>query len=297
VVIITGESGAGKTTLALSLIGLLSASPGIVHGKITIDGRDFLRDLPSVEAAERITPGEFEEDLDELRGHAIFMLFQEPRAALNPYVTIGKQLVECLRGSGAERRGEALRLLGEVGLTRQVFEQFPAELSTGMCQRVMIAMALALDAKLLLGDEPLAKLDMRTQRKVLDLFGSLRAQGRIAMLFVTHDLRVAEELADRVVIMYKGKIVEVGPAAAIFGDDSNNHPYTRELRQSFDNLALSERLRRSTEGPTNAPDNACPLLGRCPVGDHDTCARGVPELVEVSEGHRIRCWRRADADG
>ena len=286
---LTGESGSGKTTFALSLLGLGKGAPGVVAGTVRFDGRliydaKALSHVSALNRARRI-----DRAVAPLRGHDLFMIFQEPRASLNPYWKIGPQLAECLRPpirlagrTSQDPLDDKLKsLLADVWLPTSVLGMYPAELSTGMCQRIMIAMALAMGVKLLIADEPLSRIDLRLRLKVVSVLEAIRASRTMAMLLSTHDLNLIKHLADTVVVMYKGRIVEIGPTAIVLGlAAAHKHEYTARLLATY-RWVESAREKVSADGAPKALDTA--LQGRLrkqiPLGR---------EMVEVEKGHWIR---------
>ena len=258
---LVGESGCGKSLTALAIMGLISSPGKITSGEIRFDGEDLLK------ISER--------KRRELRGNQISMIFQDPSSALNPVLTIGKQISEPLRRhkgfSAQQARDQGLSLLSEVGLPdpERQWSRYPHELSGGMCQRVMIAMALACEPALLIADEPTTALDVTIQVQILHLLRQLQKQHGMALLFISHDLRVIAEMADRVAIMYAGDIIEETSVRAIF--ERPRHPYTRGLLKSRPSLTeISGQRERLYHIPGNVPSlqelsEGCRFLDRCPL--------------------------------
>jgi oligopeptide/dipeptide ABC transporter ATP-binding protein len=289
---VVGESGCGKSVTALSVLGLLPASGRVSGGSVRYRGRD-LATLPRRE-------------LRGLRGGAIAMIFQDPMTTLNPVVTIGAQLVEALRlhqpGLRARAaKARAAQLLESVGVPQPAarLRYHPHELSGGMRQRAVIAMALANDPELLIADEPTTALDVTTQANVLDLLRTTQqADTARATILITHDLGVMAELADRVLVMYAGRIMEQAPVAGLFHDP--RHPYTLGL------LASSPRNRPRAGGgalpaipgdpPAGAHGPGCPFHPRCPLAN-DRCRTETPELREITPGRRTACHHAEDLTG
>jgi len=276
---LTGESGSGKTTIALSLLALSKGAPGTVGGQLYFEGKliydaDLLSRLSPLERAGQIAAA-----VAPLRGRDLFMIFQEPRASLNPYWKVEAQLAECLRRRGRTPSADDLRerlnsLLKAVNLPSNVLGMFPAELSTGMCQRVMIAMALAMDVKLLVADEPLSRIDLRLRQKVVKALEAIRAQRKMAMLLTTHDLALLRRLADMVAVLYKGKVVEIGPTEKVIGlGPGPRHEYTKRLLEA----------QRLMAGAEDREDLDIPFL----KGLRKLIALGR-KLKEVEKGHWIR---------
>lgn len=282
---IVGESGCGKTVTSLSVLGLLPVPPARV-----LEGS-------SIRFAGEELVGASVRRLRALRGNEISMIFQEPMSSLNPVYTVGDQICEALRlhreMGRKEARREAVRLLDEVGIAgaeRRV-DEYPHQLSGGMRQRVMIAMALSCAPKLLIADEPTTALDVTIQAQILELVADLRIRRGMAVLLITHDLGVVAEVCDRVVVMYAGQVVERGEVEEIFSDP--RHPYTRGLLRSLPSLEdrgrKLEPIRGTVPPPTDWPDG-CRFQARCPMAE-DRC--GEPQaLVQLGREDRLaRCWK------
>ena len=284
---LVGESGCGKSVTALSIMGLVPQPPGrISGGEILFEGVD-LRSL----GAER---------LRELRGDRMSMIFQEPMSSLNPAFSVGEQIVEgilrhrAIGAAAAKRR--ALEMLERVRIPSpaQRFDDFPHRLSGGMRQRVMIAMALACEPKLLIADEPTTALDVTIQAQILDLMRTLREETGTAIMLITHDLGVVAELADEVAVMYSGRIVEHAAAAALFTEPQ--HPYTIGLLGSIPQLHLQQKRLIAIGGQVPDPMGAvtgCRFQPRCPFAIAQ-CRSAEPPLATVQgagAGHRAACWK------
>ncbi len=279
---IVGESGSGKSMTALSLLRLLPPAARVAGGSIAFDGRDILA-LPQAE-------------LTSLRGKDIAMVFQEPMNALNPVMTIGAQIDEAVmlhepldRSARRLRVIEMLRLVG-IADAQARMESYPHEFSGGMRQRVMIAMALACNPKLLIADEPTTALDVTIQAQILDLLQRLRRQRQMAIILVSHDLGVIAELAERVLVMYCGRIVEVCDIATIFKTPA--HPYTQGLLRSIPGGANDGRRLYQIPGSVPSPlerGPGCAFADRCqqrlPV-----CATAPPPMTRLSETHAVACF-------
>ena len=283
---IVGESGSGKSVTALSIMGLIPKPPAkIVSGEIRFDGRD----LTTLS----------EKQLEDVRGREIAMIFQDPMTSLNPTLRIGTQITEVLDRhygmSKDEARRRAIELLEEVQIPRAAerLDDYPHRFSGGMRQRVMIAIALACNPKLLIADEPTTALDVTVQAQVLDLLEDLREEHEMALIIITHDMGVVAEVADEVAVMYAGQIVEQASGEDLF--DRPEHPYTEALLGALPELE-GENVR---EGRLVAipgrppllidPPEACRFAARCPyAGPHDTCATVQPELRELRPGHWVR---------
>ena len=283
---IVGESGCGKSVTALSIMGLLPKPPAkIVEGSITFEGRD-LTDLS-------------EKQLEDVRGHEIGMIFQDPMTSLNPTLKIGTQLTEVLRRhldmSKQQARKRAVELLEEVNIPQadRRLDDYPHRYSGGMRQRVMIAMAIACNPKLLIADEPTTALDVTVQARILDLLEELRLRHNMAMILITHDMGVVAEAADEVAVMYAGQVVERAGILDLF--DRPEHPYTEALLgalpQIEDDRTREERLTTIPGRPPDLvnPPPACRFAPRCPYSHlGDSCSVEPPELREIRQDHWIR---------
>jgi peptide/nickel transport system ATP-binding protein len=283
---IVGESGCGKSVTALSIMGLLPKPPAkVVSGEVLFEGRDLVR------ANER--------ELEDLRGNELAMIFQDPMTSLNPTLTIGLQITETLRRhlglSKADARRRAVELLDEVKIPSAAtrLDDYPHRYSGGMRQRVMIAIALACNPKLLIADEPTTALDVTVQAGILDLLEELREEHGMAMILITHDMGVIAEAADDVAVMYAGQIVEQASVLDLF--DRPEHPYTEALLGALPQIE-GEGIRegRLTAIPGRPPGlldppPACRFAPRCPyAGAGDDCAVVPPELRELRPGHWVR---------
>ena len=272
---VVGESGCGKSVTSLSIMRLI-ASPGrIERGKVHFDGEDLLA-LP-------------DDEMQKVRGKSIAMIFQEPMTSLNPVLTIGRQLTEGLETHLALSQP----LLERVGIpnAKQRFQSYPHEMSGGMRQRVMIAMALACDPELLIADEPTTALDVTIQAQILELLKSLRQERDLALLLITHDLGVVAEMVDHVVVMYAGEIVESGEVVPLYDDPK--HPYTRGLLSSIPSIATSKEMRLnvirgSVPNPLFYP-KGCRFEPRCPYA-MPVCRDRHPELVALAGRRQVRCY-------
>jgi oligopeptide/dipeptide ABC transporter ATP-binding protein len=282
---VVGESGSGKTVTAMSILGLVPCPPGrIVSGEILFAGQDLLR-LP-------------EKSLRQLRGRDIGMIFQDPMTSLNPVLTVGDQISEALRlhDRGMSRdaaRSRAIELLTSVGVPNPEvrYDQYPHEHSGGMRQRAMIAMAIANDPKVLIADEPTTALDVTIQAQVLDVLRTAQEQTGAAIVLITHDLALIAEHADRVVVMYGGKVVEVADVFSIFS--SCRHPYTLGLLSSLPRLDVDvEQLEPIPGAPPNLIDlpTGCSFHPRCRVSKgREICRTEVPPLRDVGGGKLSAC--------
>ena len=281
---IVGESGCGKSVTALSIMGLVPRPPGrIAGGEILFDGVDLLRLSTAA--------------LRELRGDRISMIFQEPMTSLNPVLTVGEQIVEGIlrhrtmsRDAARDLAIEMLRMV-HISSPEQRFSDYPHRLSGGMRQRVMVAMALACKPKLLIADEPTTALDVTIQAQILDLMRTLREETGTAIILITHDLGVVAELADDVVVMYAGRIVERATVAALFAEPQ--HPYTVGLLGSIPRLDIEQDRLAAIEGQVPnplAPVTGCRFHPRCPFVI-ERCRHEDPPLFELDNGHESACWR------
>jgi len=279
---LVGESGCGKSLTALALMGLLASPPlEIAGGTAEFEGRDLLKLSP----AERA----------EISGDRMAMIFQEPMSALNPAIRVGEQIAESVRrhrGLGQREAEErALEMLRRVRIPapEKRLKEFPHQLSGGMRQRAMIAMALANDPALIIADEPTTALDVTIQAQILDLMRALRDEAGTALIMITHDLGVVAEMADKVAVMYAGRVVEAGPMAEVFANPQ--HPYTIGLMASMPSFgARTERLVTipGMVPPIAAMPPGCRFASRCPFRGPD-CEK-VPPLREIG-GHATACWR------
>jgi peptide/nickel transport system ATP-binding protein len=292
---VVGESGCGKSVTSLSIMRLVASPPGrIVEGRIRFQGTDLL--------------GLSEREMRDIRGNDISMIFQEPMTSLNPVLTVGRQITETMRlhqgldrGAAEKRAVEMLRLVG-IPEPAQRIRQYPHELSGGMRQRVMIAMALACDPKLLIADEPTTALDVTVQAQILDLMRQLKAKTGAAIILITHSLGVVAEMAQRVVVMYGGRKVEEAPVEALFSRP--RHPYTRALLDSVPRLGASlgrSGQDRLAEIPGVVPSlkeaiPGCIFASRCA---HATahCREAYPPLEEKAAGHWVACWEADRLNG
>lgn len=283
IVCIVGESGCGKSITALSVMGLVKEPAGkIVGGEILLEDTDLL----SLSRNEKRV----------IRGKEIAMIFQEPMSSLNPVMKIGEQimepLIEHLKFSKKAARKRAIELISEVGIPRaeQITDSYPHELSGGMLQRIMIAVSVSCQPKLLIADEPTTALDVTIQAQILDMMRSFRDELDMSILLITHDLGVVAEMADYVVVMYSGKVVEEGEVSALFANPK--HPYTQGLLKS--KPVLGQRLEELYSIPGQVPNplelkESCYFHDRCP---HcmDICRVREPLLKEDTNGQKTACW-------
>ena len=280
---LVGESGCGKTSLGSSILRMPSPPGRYVSGKILVEGRDI---IPLSEKEVR----------KDIRWQKIAMVFQGAMNCLTPVYTIGKQMMETLNVHKTMQKPEAEALikeyLGYVGLPAEVMTRYPHELSGGMKQRAVIATALFLRPSIVILDEPTTALDVIVQAEIINLLKKLKAQFNLSFIFITHDLALEAEVADRICVMYAGRIVEIGPNAAIFGKQGPAHPYTQRL------LAATPRLFKKVEKlqfiPGTPPDlidppKGCRFNPRCDKA-FARCHEEVPPLKEVEPGHFAACW-------
>lgn len=285
---IVGESGCGKSVSALSILGLIQAPGRIVEGTIHFENLD-LTTIPL-------------EEIRKIRGNEISMIFQEPMTSLNPVFTIGYQLSEAItlhqglsKGEARNRSIEMLRLVKIPDAEKRI-RDYPHNLSGGMRQRVMIAMALSCEPKLLIADEPTTALDVTIQAQILDLMLRLKSDRQMSIMLITHDLGIVAEIAQRVIVMYAGKIVEIADVDEIFNNPF--HPYTQGLYESLPRIDRGkkpgEKMEPLTEIPGVVPSpldmpKGCRFWPRCPR-TVSLCREGEPRLQEVEPNHFVSCW-------
>jgi peptide/nickel transport system ATP-binding protein/oligopeptide transport system ATP-binding protein len=280
---VVGESGSGKSVTALSILRLIESPPGEIVGGSMLFRETDLRTLP-------------ERQMRTIRGKEISMIFQEPMTSLHPIYTVGNQMVEAIRLhtplSKKAARDRAIEMLGEVEIPDPAgrFVQYPHELSGGMRQRVMIAMALSCEPKLLIADEPTTALDVTVQARILELMNNLKSRFGTAILMITHDLGVIAETCDRVVVMYAGRVVEYGGAENVF--KRTRHPYTLGLLDSIPPMEGEPHRLQAIPGTVPSPmdlPRGCKFNSRCRFAT-DKCFETEPELEEGNPGHYARCW-------
>lgn len=280
---IVGESGCGKSVTSLSIIRLLGNKGRINKGEIFFEGRNLL------ELNEK--------QMREIRGNKISMIFQEPMTSLNPIFTVGDQITESiclhLKKSKPEALKLAVEMLEKVGLPRadKIINDYPHALSGGMRQRVMIAMALVCNPKLIIADEPTTALDVTIQAQILDLMRNLSKEFNTAIMLITHDLGVVAEMADKVLVMYAGQVVEEADVFTLFQDPE--HPYTQGLMKSIPQV-YTEKIERLESIPGTVPSvyqmfSGCRFNERCPLAT-ERCKNEVPELIDSGSNHKVRCW-------
>lgn len=286
---IVGESGSGKSVTSLSIMRLLDQNGKIVDGKIIFKGRNLL------ELSEN--------EMRKIRGKEIAMIFQEPIVALNPVFTIGDQIMEAIilhqNVSEKEARKMAIDLLRKVGIPEpeKRVDEYPHQLSGGMRQRAMIAMALSCRPSLLIADEPTTALDVTIQAQILELMKELQKEYGMAIILITHDMGVVAEMSDKVAVMYAGKVVEYGDVKTIFTEPK--HPYTYALLESIPRIDVEQERLKSIPGnvpdPLNFPPG-CKFHPRCEFFEKGKCDVEEPELEDLDGNHKVRCffWQKLD---
>ncbi|THF47124.1 ABC transporter ATP-binding protein [Allorhizobium terrae] len=283
---IVGESGCGKSITALSIMGLVPYPGKIVGGEVLLDGVDLRTMSPM--------------DTSKVRGNRISMIFQDPSSALNPVHTVGRQIAEVYRlhknMNKSEAEAAAIAMLSAVGIPdpQRRMKAYPHEMSGGMAQRVMIAMALACQPEVLIADEPTTALDVTIQAQILDLMSDLQRDFGTAIILITHDLGVVAEMANHVAVMYAGQVVELADVRTLF--KSPKHPYTQALLRSVPVLGQSPDMLEVIEGRvpqlTHLPEG-CLFAPRCTLrreANDPRCVSKVPELSEIGHAHHCRCW-------
>ena len=286
---LVGESGSGKSTLALAIVRLLPESATVVEGKAILGGVDLLQ-----------AGAEY---LRSVRGREISLILQDARAALNPVQTVGSQLEEVFRAhtnlSRRESHRMALDILWETGLPepRRIIDQYPFQMSGGMCQRVLISIALALRPRLLIADEPTSGLDATLQLEILERLKRLCREFRSTILFITHDMGVVAHMADQVAVMYAGTVVESSEARTVFNQP--RHPYTWGLLQSLPRPGGGDQrlqpLRGNPPDMVNLPEQ-CPFLPRCPKAVSRCRSDLRPPLADIDPGHAVACYNPVLSD-
>lgn len=286
---IVGESGSGKSVSSLAMMQLIPNPPGkVTDGQILYNGKDL------VKLSER--------EMQKIRGNEISMIFQEPMTSLNPIIRCGKQIAESLRlhrgMKKKEAMEEAIKMMQAVGIANPQARayEYPHQMSGGMRQRVMIAMALACQPQILIADEPTTALDVTIQAQILDLIRDLNQEMNTSVVFITHDLGVVSELCDTVIVMYNGHIVEKAPTADIFREPL--HPYTQGLLSAIPRITKERKPLSTIEGMVPNPVErikGCRFWPRCPKAC-DRCRKEEPSVFSVGEDRQVRCWLYAQAD-
>ena len=275
-----GETGAGKTTAGLAVLGLIPSPPGvIVSGEILLNGKDLR--------------AQTDKEMDQIRGHAVAMIFQDPMTSLNPVMTVGDQIAEAIKIHEGLNHGDAIKkaeeMLEMVGIPRERAKEYPHQFSGGMKQRVVIAIALSCTPGLLIADEPTTALDVTIQAQVLEMMKGLKEKYEMSMLMITHDLGIVAEICDEVSVVYAGRVVEHGTLADVF--DNTRHPYTEGLFNSLPNIENQAEKLKPIRGlmpdPTDLP-LGCPFYPRC---DHamEICRTKKPPKVYRNETHFVEC--------
>jgi oligopeptide/dipeptide ABC transporter ATP-binding protein len=278
---LVGESGCGKSTLGFSILRLVPPPGEIAGGKVKFDGEDLLR--------------KSEEEMREIRGKRISMIFQDPMTSLNPLMRVEEHIVETLRThEKGIKREEALQraeeLLDRLGITPDRLRDYPHQLSGGMRQRVMIGLALVLNPDLIIADEPTTSLDVIVEAQILELLKELKRAYNLTLILITHNMGVVAELADRVAVMYAGKLVEVADSIPLYNEPL--HPYTQGLLRSIPSISLDKwELEIMPGSPPDLinPPPGCRFHPRCPYAV-DKCSAIEPPMKEVDNGHRAACW-------
>ncbi|WP_246056284.1 ABC transporter ATP-binding protein [Alteribacter natronophilus] len=288
VVAIVGESGCGKSVTSYSIMGLVKSPGKIEAGEVLLDGTD----LTTLSKRQ----------MRKLRGNDMSMIFQEPLTSLNPLFTVGFQISEVIvlhqDVTKKEARQKTIEMIEKVGIpnAEKIYSNFPHQLSGGMRQRIMIAIALACNPKLLIADEPTTALDVSIQAQILDLMKKLRKELETSILIITHDLGVVAEMVDRVVVMYAGKVVEEGTVYELFRDPK--HPYTKGLLESTPKIHERKDELYSIKGTVPTPANmpkGCSFSPRCAFAG-DKCREQQPELVQVNSGQKVSCWLHEEGE-
>ena len=289
---IVGESGCGKSVTAMSILGLVSEPGEIMPGSKIVYMGNVDRDEDGLNLATAT-----DEQIRHIRGNEISMIFQEPMSSLNPVITVGDQIMENIltheEVSKEEAKQRAVELLSEVGISRpeKVVDNYPFQLSGGMCQRVMIAMALSCHPKLLIADEPTTALDVTIQAQILSLTNKLKNETGTSIMLITHDLGVVAQVADNVNVMYAGKVVETAPVEELFSNPK--HPYTIGLMNSMPSLAEEGKRLNTIEGSVPNPlylPKGCYFADRCPYVT-DRCKEGQPTDTKIKSRHHVWCFK------
>ncbi len=295
---VIGESGCGKSVTAFSIMRTVMPPGKVVSGSIELT-------LSTGEIIDLAELGPYHRKMRWIRGKEVAMVFQEPMASLSPVHTIGDQISEMILLHRTKDKKEAkeiaIEMLSKVGLPNpaQRYNEYPHQLSGGMCQRAMIAQALSCNPSLLIADEPTTALDVTVQAQILELIRTLQEDLGMSVMYITHDLGVIAEIADRVAVMYLGRIVEMADTVTLFKQPL--HPYTQRLLKAIPNLTSRrstrlENIKGNVPMPLNPPAE-CGFYSRCVLAQDGLCNKGVPPLVEVEPGHRVRCVLVASGKG
>jgi oligopeptide/dipeptide ABC transporter ATP-binding protein len=283
---LVGESGCGKSTLGKAMMRTITTPGHIVGGELWFEGVDLMTLS--------------EKEMSSIRGNRVGMVFQDPMTSLNPLMKISDHLTEAIRThypkmSEAAARARAVEMVKDLGIREERIDDYPHQFSGGMRQRIMIALVLALNAALIIADEPTTALDVIVEAQFLDLLRELREEFELTILLITHNIGVVAEVADRVAVMYAGKVAEVAPVEAAFLD--TKHPYSRGLLRSVPNIDVdNQELYKMTGAPPNliAPPSGCRFHPRCPRAV-DLCMEAEPQLLDVTgDGHLASCWIYSD---
>ncbi|MEI5948842.1 ABC transporter ATP-binding protein [Bacillus albus] len=284
IVALVGESGSGKSVTAQSIIGLNQESIHIDDGSISFQSQG----LTNLQESE----------WNQIRGKDISFIFQDPLSSLNPTMKVGRQITEVIlqheKKSKKEEKEIAINLLNDLGIheAEKRFEQYPHQLSGGMRQRICLAIAFACHPKLVIADEPTTALDVTIQKQIMGLLKERKEKQNTSILLITHDLALVREVADRVVVMYGGRVVEKGTIQEVIG--SPKHPYTKSLLQAIPNIDDAEKVLRAIEGTTPSIETlnsfGCPFVNRCPVAIQE-CIHRFPERTTYSVEHSAHCWQ------
>jgi len=277
---LVGESGCGKSTLGFSILRLIREPGEIVGGQILFNGEDLLQKT--------------EQEMIDIRGKNIAMIFQDPMTCLNPLQRIDDHFIETVniheRASAKEARQRAADLVDKLGISASRLTDYPHQLSGGMRQRIMIGLALVLNSDLIIADEPTTSLDVIVEAQILELMKGLKRDFDLTMILITHNMGIVAELADRIAVMYAGKLVEVAEAVPLY--DTPLHPYTQGLLKSIPNISLEEQKLETMPGsPPDLiePPTGCRFHPRCPRA-MEKCSSIEPPMKEVENGHRAACW-------
>ena len=277
---LVGESGCGKSTLGFSILRLIREPGEIVGGQILFDGADLLQKT--------------EQEMIDIRGKNIAMIFQDPMTCLNPLQRIDDHFIETVniheRASAKEARQRAADLVDKLGIIASRLTDYPHQLSGGMRQRIMIGLALILNSDLIIADEPTTSLDVIVEAQILELMKGLKRDFNLTMILITHNMGIVAELADRIAVMYAGKLVEVAEAVPLY--DRPLHPYTQGLLKSIPNISLEEQKLETMPGsPPDLiePPTGCRFHPRCPYA-MEKCSSVEPPMKEIENGHRAACW-------
>jgi oligopeptide/dipeptide ABC transporter ATP-binding protein len=277
---LVGESGCGKSTLGFSILRLIREPGEIVGGQILFDGEDLLQKT--------------EQEMIGIRGQNIAMIFQDPMTCLNPLQRIDDHFIETVniheRASSKEARQRAADLVDKLGIIADRLTDYPHQLSGGMRQRIMIGLALVLNSDLIIADEPTTSLDVIVEAQILELMKGLKRDFDLTMILITHNMGIVAELADRIAVMYAGKLVEVAQAVPLY--DKPLHPYTQGLLKSIPNISLeAQKLETMPGSPPDLiePPTGCNFHPRCPYA-MEKCSAIEPPMKEVENGHRAACW-------